>query len=119
MVQKRKGLIHFFKAFKHSWDGIVAVAQSEAAFRQELVLCAVGVLVLCLVDVSAFVRVVLCVSLVWILIAELINTAIENIVDRIGPEYHELSGRAKDIGSAIVCMTIISVICMWVFVLCF
>lgn len=111
--------MHFFRAFKHSWDGVRSVARDEAAFRQELALCAIGVIVLALVDVSVLVRVVLGASLVFILVAELINTAIENIVDRIGPEYHELSKKAKDIGSAIVCLTITTVICMWFFVLCF
>ena len=119
MVQKRKGLVHFFRAFKYSWEGVRSVVRGEAAFRQELILCAIGAIVLALVDVSVLVRVILGVSLVFILIAELINTAIENIVDRIGPEHHELSKNAKDIGSAIVCLTITTVVCMWFFILCF
>ena len=118
MAQKYRGMIRFFRAFKNSWNGIKSVMLNEAAFRQELALCAVGVLILIFADVSGLVRVLLGVSLVWILIAELINTAIENIVDRIGPEYHELSGRAKDIGSASVFMTITMVVCLWFFVLC-
>lgn len=119
MSQKRKGLLHFVNAFKYSWNGLRAVARGEAAFRQELFFCVIGVIIIALANITMTERFVLGVSLVCMLIAELINTAIENIVDRIGTEYHELSGRAKDIGSAIVLLTIITVVCVWVFVLCF
>lgn len=117
MTQKNTGLLHFFKAFKNSWNGLRAVARTEAAFRQELFACVIGVVIIALANITMMERVVLGVSLVCMLVAELINTAIENVVDRIGPEYHELSGCAKDIGSAIVLLTIIAVVCVWVAVL--
>lgn len=119
MTNKKKGLNRIMAAFKNSWNGLRAVARSEAAFRQELFFCVIGVIVLTLANITMTERVVLAVSMVCVLVVELINTAIETIVDRIGAEHHELSGRAKDIGSAIVMLTIITVICVWVFVLCF
>ena len=79
-------------------------------------MCLIGVVVMFVANLSMVERIVLAVSMVCVLVVELINTAIENIVDRIGPEYHELSGRAKDIGSAIVLLTITAVVCVWLFV---
>ena len=116
MTNKKKGLNRIMAAFKNSWNGLRAVAQNEAAFRQELFMCVIGVIVMFVANLSMVERIVLAVSMVCVLVAELVNSAIENIVDRIGPEYHELSGRAKDIGSAIVLLTIIMVVCVWLFV---
>ncbi|MBR2393134.1 MAG: diacylglycerol kinase [Alphaproteobacteria bacterium] len=116
MTNKKKGLNRIMAAFKNSWNGLRAVAQNEAAFRQELFMCVIGVIVLTFANITMTERVVLAVSMVCVLVAELVNSAIENIVDRIGPEYHELSGRAKDIGSAIVLLTITAVVCVWLFV---
>ena len=116
MTNKKKGLNRIMAAFKNSWNGLRAVAQNEAAFRQELFVCLIGVVVMFVANLSMVERIVLAVSMVCVLVVELINTAIENIVDRIGPEYHELSGRAKDIGSAIVLLTITAVVCVWLFV---
>lgn len=119
MANTKTGLSRILAAFKNSWNGLKSTFVAEAAFRQELFMCVIGVIVLTLANITMTERVVLAVSMMCVLIVELINTAIENIVDRIGPEYHELSGRAKDIGSAIVLMTIITVVCIWAYILCF
>ena len=100
-------------AFKYSKAGLKSAIQTEAAFRQDLILFSVSTLIGFIafgVSIKAFV--ILCVG-VMLLIAELINTAIEYVVDRIGTERHELSGKAKDVGSAIVLLTLFILIVTW------
>lgn len=89
------------------------VFKNEVAFRQDLLIVVIGYIILPFLHVGLLAKCLLGFSLVTILIAELINTAIENVVDRIGHEYHELSKNAKDIGSAIVMVTLTAVFCLW------
>lgn len=67
----------------------------------------------CWLDVDAITRVLLIGSVLIVMIVEIINSAIEAVVDRIGPEHHELSGRAKDMGSAAVLLAIIIALMTW------
>ncbi|MBO5834136.1 MAG: diacylglycerol kinase [Alphaproteobacteria bacterium] len=106
-------LKRLYKATLYSMAGLRTVFRDEVAFKQELLLLALGFGVLPFLNVEALTKVLLGFSLVSILIAELINTAIENVVDRIGTEYHELSKKAKDIGSALVFLTIVCVAIFW------
>ncbi len=100
-VQK-KGLVSIFNAYKYSMKGFKAGIENEAAIRQELVLAAIMTVAAFFIFNSA-VELVLLVVTPWIVvITELLNSAVEAVVDRIGPEFHELSGRAKDLGSAAV-----------------
>lgn len=106
-------------AFKYSKAGLQSAVQTEAAFRQDLFLFAISTIIGFVafgLSIKAFV--ILCVG-VLLLIAELINTAIEYVVDRIGTERHELSGKAKDVGSAIVLLTLFILIVTWVGALLF
>ncbi|USD67702.1 diacylglycerol kinase [Vibrio sp. SCSIO 43136] len=96
------GITRILHATRYSMQGLVAAWKNEAAIRQEVVLLAIFVPVTFFLPVSKIEQVALVASLVLILIVELLNSAIEAVVDRIGPEKHELSGRAKDIGSAAV-----------------
>jgi diacylglycerol kinase (ATP) len=82
--------------------GIKAALRHEAAFRQELMLSIVLIPLAFWLDVEPLQRILMVGSLFLVMIVELINSAIEAVVDRIGPEKHELSGRAKDLGSAAV-----------------
>lgn len=66
-----------------------------------------AVVIACWLDVDAITRVLLISSVMLVMIVEILNSAIEAVVDRIGSEYHELSGRAKDMGSAAVLIAII------------
>ena len=113
MKSKYNGIKRIIHAFGYSFDGLVSVFKSEAAFRQDIILCIIGIILLFVIDISIVLKIVLLFSLPFILLAELINTAIETVVDRIGPEKNELSKKAKDIGSAIVFVTITSVIGLW------
>ena len=100
-VQK-KGLVRIFNDYKYSMKGFKAGIENEAAIRQELVLAAIMTVASFFIFNSA-VELVLLVVTPWIVvITELLNSAVEAVVDRIGPEFHELSGRAKDLGSAAV-----------------
>ncbi|MBR1825672.1 MAG: diacylglycerol kinase [Alphaproteobacteria bacterium] len=102
MKSEYKGIQRILKAFTFSFDGFRAVFASEAAFRQDLLFCAVCGVVFCILPLETVARAFLFFALFLILFAELVNTAIEVIVDRIGTEYHPLAKKAKDIGSLLV-----------------
>ena len=106
---KRSGLLRGLFALRHSRDGIAATWREESAFRQEVCAAAVLLPIALLVPVSTTDRVLLSTSVLLVLLVELINSSIEAAIDRISLERHELSGRAKDCGSAAV--TIAVVIC--------
>lgn len=82
-------------------------------FRQEGVAAIVAVAVACWLDVDAITRVLLIGSVLLVMIVEILNSAIEAVVDRIGSDFHELSGRAKDMGSAAVLLAIIIALITW------
>ena len=107
------GLRRVVNATSYSFAGLRTAWRTEAAFRQE---CA-AVIVLTPLAVwlgqSAVQRALLLGSCVFVLIVELVNTAIELVVDRVGTDHHELSGRAKDVGSAAVFMSIAQATLVW------
>ena len=102
MKSKYSGIKRIIKAFTYSFDGFVAVFKSEAAFRQDLIFCLAAVIILSFLPLASMQFAFLLFSLFLIVFMELINTAIEVIIDRIGKEYHPLSKKAKDIGSLLV-----------------
>lgn len=113
MKHRHTGLTRIIKAFGYSLDGLRAAYASEAAFRQELWLCAIAVPIAFWLDVTAVERALLIGSLFLILIAELINTAIETLIERISSDIHPFSKKAKDIGSAVVLMALLGAGCIW------
>lgn len=113
------GFKRVIKATGYSMQGLKAAFKHEAAFRQELVLALVLAPIACILDVSQTERMLMILSLFIVLIAELMNSAVEAVVDRIGPEMHELAGRAKDIGSATVFVALVLVVYIWAEVLFF
>ncbi|EEO01953.1 diacylglycerol kinase [Vibrio cholerae] len=102
MKHSRTGFSRIICATGYSMKGFAAAWKNEAAFRQEVTLALPLIALSFFLPVSTIEQVLMVGSLVLILIAELLNSAIEAVVDRIGAERHELSGRAKDIGSAAV-----------------
>ena len=101
------------KATGYSWQGLRAAFRNEEAFRQELLLfAALAPLAFWLGD-SGVERALLLGTLFLVLIVELLNSAIETAIDRFGEESHPLSGRAKDMGSAAVIVSIACVIVVW------
>ncbi|WP_305881962.1 diacylglycerol kinase [Gilvimarinus sp. DA14] len=100
-------------ALGYSLQGLGAAWKFEAAFRQEVILAFVLFPCAFLLANNHIELVLLISSLFWVLIAELINSAVEAVVDRTGTEIHELSGRAKDIASAVVLLSLILLAVVW------
>lgn len=117
MVQKNKGLKRIILATGYSIQGLKSAFKHEAAFRQELLLFAILAPIACYLDVSQIERILLIAPLVLVIIIEIINSAIEAVVDRIGSEKHELSGRAKDMGSAAVLVALFLTAYIWIEIL--
>ena len=107
------GIGRILRATKFSAQGISQAWKNEAAFRQELVLVVVLLPVAVWLGQTALERAVLIGCLFIVLIVELINSAIEAAIDRHGDELHELSGRAKDMGSAAVMVSLLLVAVVW------
>ena len=107
------GLKRILLAAGYSAKGLRAAFIHEAAFRQELLLFAILIPLACWLNVEATQRLLMISSLFLVLIVELLNSAIEAVVDRIGAEQHELSGRAKDIGSAAVLIALLLSTYIW------
>ena len=101
------GFTRIINAAGYSWLGLKAAYENEAAFRQELWLVIALTPVALVYGPSAADRAILIASLVFILLVEILNSAIEAVVDRFGDEIHPLSGRAKDMGSAAVLLAFI------------
>lgn len=111
--KSKSGLKRIFSAFFYSIDGLRAAWRQEHAFRQELVLVIVGVLIALFLPVSAFEKLMMIAVLVLVLVVELINSAIEAVVDRVSLERHSLSKNAKDFGSAAVLLTFLIAVATW------
>ncbi len=105
------------RAAEYSYWGLHAALRKEAAFRQEVILFVVMAPLGCWLGHNGIERSLLVGSLLIVLIVELLNSGIEATVDRISTEHHKLSGRAKDMGSAAVILSILLVIMVWGFVL--
>ena len=113
----KTGLRRMANATRISLAGIAAAARHEDAFRLELI--AVAILAPCgwMLGADGVQRTLLIGSLIIVLIVELINSAIEAIVDRVSLEYHDLSKRAKDMGSAAVMLSLVNAAAVWALVL--
>ncbi|MCG9778838.1 diacylglycerol kinase [Photobacterium damselae] len=111
------GLKRIVDATGYSAKGLKAAWQNEAAFRQEVVLLPILTIITFFLPISVVEQVLMVGSLFVVLIAELLNSAIEAVVDRIGSEYHELSGQAKDLGSAAVFIAMGAAIVTWSLIL--
>lgn len=114
MPNNTTGLTRIIKAAGYSWKGFCAAWKNEAAFRQEGCAAVIAIIVACWLDVDTITRVLLISSVAVVMVVEILNSAIEAVVDRIGSEMHELSGRAKDMGSAAVLLSIIIAIFTWI-----
>jgi len=116
-VKKNTGLRRIQLAAGYSWQGLIATFRHEAAFRQELgLLVALAPIALWLGD-NALEKGLMIAVLLIVLIAELVNSAVESIIDLVSPEHHELAGRAKDQGSAAVLLALLLAVIVWVSVI--
>ena len=115
--QGTSGLTRLVKATRFSWQGYKAAFANEEAFRQEVILAIIFIPLALYLGENGFEKALLISVVLLILIVELINSGIEAIVDRVGTDHHELSGRAKDIGSAAVLLSLINATVVWALVL--
>ena len=114
---KPRGAARVLRAARASWFGLAGCFREEAAFRQELALSVVVIPVGLWLGHTGVERALLVAPMLLVLIVELLNSAIEATVDRIGLERHVLAGLAKDIGSAAVLMSFILLAAVWLLVL--
>ncbi len=107
------GIGRIIRATRFSAQGFAHAWQHEAAFRQEIALTVVLTPLAFWLGRTGFERFMLIICCVFVLIVELLNSAIEAAIDRFGEEHHELSGRAKDLGSAAVFLSLVIVAATW------
>ena len=115
----KTGLPRIIDAAGYSLKGLRAAYKHEAAFRQEVLLLLLLVPVALWLGDSGIEYALLIGCLFVVLVTELLNSAVEAVVDRIGSEHHELDGRDKDIGSAAVCVALINAAVVWFLLLIF
>jgi diacylglycerol kinase (ATP) len=106
-------MLRLLKATLNSWNGLRAAAQSEEAFRQELVALVIAVPLAFLVASDTWRRIALIGVIVLLMIVELLNTAIEKLSDHVTPEHHAAIGRIKDMASAAVGLSLLLAAMVW------
>ena len=114
-MNKPTGLQRIINATRYSLKGFKSAIKYEVAFRQELIILILAYITVMLINFSIYERILLLGSIGVVMIVELLNSAIECVVDRIGSERHELSGRAKDYGSAAVFLSLLLTIILWIY----
>ena len=112
-LKGKKGFQRLLNATRYSMKGFAAAYRHEAAFREEVMLAIVLIPAALLLGVSAVETVLLIGSVLLLMLVEILNSGLEAVVDRIGPEIHPLSGRAKDLGSAAVFIAIVILCLTW------
>lgn len=111
--KSRRGLVRLWHAFRYSMEGLRAGWQ-ETAFRQEALASMVMVPAAFWLGRSWIEVSVLAGTVLLVMIVELLNTGVESAIDRFGPEWHELSKRAKDMGSAAVLLSLLLCSGTWI-----
>jgi len=111
--KSKSGIRRVFNACSYSLQGLRTAFRSEHAFRQELMLAAPAAVVALLLPLPALHKLALIAVLLLVLIVELINSAIEAVVDRVSLERHPLSKNAKDFGSAAVMIALLLAAATW------
>ena len=112
-----RGLVRLVNAARCSWQGLRYIWRHEEAFRLECVLLAPSLVLALVLGGTGCEKALLVGSLLLVPLVEILNTAVECAIDRIGPEQHPLSGAAKDLGSTAVFLAIGMAVIIWVLVL--
>lgn len=110
---KQRGLKRFWLATQYSWKGAKAAFKEEPAFEYEVYAAIILIPVALWLGDNGLESAAMIVTVLLVMLVELINSAIEAVVDRIGPEHHVLSGRAKDLGSGAVFLAITIAVVVW------
>lgn len=114
---KPKGIKRLYLASLNSLRAFKWLYAKESAFKQEILLLILAIPITCFFNISIKEQLILILAIVFIIFAEIINTAIEIVVDRIGLEIHPLSGLAKDLGSAAVMLSLVIACSIWIIIL--
>jgi diacylglycerol kinase (ATP) len=114
---KATGLRRLINALSYSLSGLRLAWKDEAAFRQEVILAIILVPVAFMMPVGEIQRVLLVGSVMLVLVVEMINSAIEAVVDRVSLDIHPLAKKAKDMGSAAVLLALANAILIWIMIL--
>jgi diacylglycerol kinase (ATP) len=110
-------LTHLLAACRYSWKGLKAAVRHEHAFRQELVVALLVIPLGLYLGDGGVEKLLLAGSWVLVMIVELLNSAVEAVVDLVSPDYTPLAGRAKDLGSAAVFLALVLVAFVWIMIL--
>mgnify|MGYP000308350110 FL=1 len=113
-ANKPSGINRVVLAFKNSQRAFKWLAKNEAAFKQELFLLALSLTIISIWQIGIYEKVMLLISVLFVIFAEVVNTAIEATIDRVGLEIHPLSGLAKDLGSAAVLIALLISSFVWI-----
>ncbi|WP_407334180.1 diacylglycerol kinase [Enterovibrio sp. 27052020O] len=117
MKSSQTGILRIIYATKFSMRGFLSAWKHEAAFRQEVSMAVPLIILTFWLPVDKIQQLLMIGSLVLVIITELLNSAVEAVVDRVGSEWNELSGRAKDIGSAAVFVSLAFATFTWAWIL--
>jgi len=104
---------NFIKNTTYALKGLKDIIEHESSFKIELIICIVLLPFILLVDISLVEKLLLLITIMGVLIAETINSAIERVVDLVTLEHHDMAGRAKDVGSTIVFLSISLSVLVW------
>jgi diacylglycerol kinase (ATP) len=113
----KQGLVRLWNAFGYTRDGLRAAWKNEAAFREEVLLAAIAIPLAIFLGRTGVDRALMVGSVLLVLIVEILNSAVEAVVDKASPEKHELAKRAKDMGSAAVFLALLNAAVVWLCVL--
>ena len=104
---------NFIKNTTYALNGLKDIVQHESSFKIELIICITLIPFILWVDVSLVEKLLFFITMMGVLIAETINSAIERVVDLVTLEHHEMAGRAKDVGSSVVFLSITLSVIVW------
>ncbi len=111
--KSKSGFRRIFSAFLYSLDGLRTAWRYEHAFRQELMIAVPGIVIALMLPVTRLEKLALVGVLLLVLVVELLNSAIEAVVDRVSLDRHALSKNAKDLGSAAVLLSTVFALITW------
>ncbi|MBQ8829561.1 MAG: diacylglycerol kinase [Burkholderiaceae bacterium] len=116
-LKGKSGILRLFNALRYSKQGFIAAWRTEQAFRQELILACVMLPVAILLPLDWMEKLLMVIAVINVLTVEILNSALEAVVDRFGEEIHPLSGKAKDLGSAAVFLALLICAIVWLTIL--
>jgi len=108
---------NFFKNTSYALKGLIDLIKTETSFRIELIITLILLPVIFIIDATLTNKALLFISLMGMMLAEAINSAIERVVDLVTLEHHDMAGRAKDVGSAVVFLSIFIFVVTWSIIL--